>query len=95
MSKEIARRFMQCLPEPCKAILVFSSMLLYSLQLVVKILGHWPGTQLINTKMATEAKKLPYVQSAFCTTTVGKVDRLASGVMTITDTNNVQTTIQF
>jgi hypothetical protein len=45
--------------------------------------------------MATEAKKLPYVQAAFCTTTVGKADRLASGVMTITDTNNVQTTIQF
>lgn len=60
-----------------------------------RILGHWPGTQLINTKMATEAKKLPYVQSAFCTTTVGKVDRLASGVMTITDTDNIQTTIQF
>lgn len=60
-----------------------------------RILGHWPGTQLINTKMTTEAKKLPYVQAAFCTTTVGKADRLASGVMTITDTNNVQTTIQF
>ncbi|WP_324723859.1 hypothetical protein [Lelliottia sp. JS-SCA-14] len=60
-----------------------------------RILGHWPGTQLINTKMSTEAKKLSYVQSAFCTTTVGKVDRLASGVMTITDTNNIQTTIQF
>ncbi|TBM10111.1 hypothetical protein EYY83_19010 [Hafnia alvei] len=60
-----------------------------------RILGHWPGTQLINTKMATEAKKLPYVQSAFCTTTVGKADRRASGVMTITDQNNIQTTIQF
>ncbi|MEI7410047.1 hypothetical protein [Pectobacterium aroidearum] len=60
-----------------------------------RILGHWPGTQLINTKMATEAKKLSYVQSAFCTTTVGNADRIASGVMTITDQNNVQTTIQF
>ena len=60
-----------------------------------RILGKWPGTQLINTKMASEAKKLSYVQSAFCTTTVGNVDRIASGVMTITDTNNEQTTIQF
>lgn len=60
-----------------------------------RILGHWPGTQLINTKMATEAKKLSYVQSAFCTTTVGKNTRAVSGVMTITDTNNNQSTIQF
>ena len=60
-----------------------------------RILGHWPGTQLINTKMQAEALKLPYVQSAFCTTVIGKGDRAASGVMTITDTNNVQSTIQF
>ncbi|WP_433977535.1 hypothetical protein [Erwinia sp. E_sp_B01_9] len=60
-----------------------------------RILGHWPGTQLINTKMATEAKKLPYVQSAFCTTTVGKNTRAVSGVMTITDANKNQSTIQF
>ncbi|MCB4611899.1 hypothetical protein [Enterobacter asburiae] len=60
-----------------------------------RILGHWPGTQLINTKMQSEALRLPYVQSAFCTTIVGKTDRKASGVMTITDTNNIQTTINF
>lgn len=60
-----------------------------------RIVGHWPGTQLINTKMQSEALRLPYVQSAFCTTIVGKADRKASGVMTITDTNNVQTTINF
>lgn len=60
-----------------------------------RILGHWPGTQLINTKMQTEALKLDYVQSAACTVTVGKQDRLASGVMTITDQNNVESTVQF
>ncbi|WP_147196061.1 hypothetical protein [Pantoea sp. CCBC3-3-1] len=60
-----------------------------------RILGHWPGTQLINTKYASEAKKLDYVQSAFCTTTVGNGDRAATGVMTITDTNNVTSTIQY
>lgn len=60
-----------------------------------RILGHWPGTQLINSKMQSEALRLPYVQSAFCTTVVDKNDRKASGVMTITDTNNIQTTINF
>ena len=60
-----------------------------------RILGHWPGTQLINTKMQTEALKLPYVQSASCTVAIGKGDRKCSGVMTITDTNNISTTIQF
>lgn len=60
-----------------------------------RILGHWPGTQLINTKYAAEAKKLDYVQSAFCTVTVGNGDRVASGVMTITDTNNNTSTIEF
>ena len=60
-----------------------------------RILGHWPGSQLINTKMSSEALKLPYVQSAFCTTTIGRDTRSASGVMTITDTNNIQSTIQF
>lgn len=59
-----------------------------------RILGHWPGTQLINTKMASEAKKLPYVSSAFCTVSIGNNDRLASGVMTITDTNFTQSSIQ-
>lgn len=60
-----------------------------------RILGKWPGTQLINTKMATEAKKLPYVQSAFCTTTVSNGNRTASGVMTVTDTNNTKINVQF
>lgn len=60
-----------------------------------RILGHWPGTQLINTKYAAEARKLSYVQSAFCTTVVGNGDRVATGVMTITDTNNTSSTIQF
>ncbi|VEB99922.1 Uncharacterised protein [Cedecea lapagei] len=60
-----------------------------------RILGHWPGSQLINTKMATEAKKLPYVQDAFCTVTISNGDRAASGVMTLTDTNNQQSTINF
>ncbi|MCU5775134.1 hypothetical protein N5923_23250 [Erwiniaceae bacterium BAC15a-03b] len=60
-----------------------------------RILGHWPGTQLINTKMQSEAKKLLYVQDAFCTVTVGKQSRAASGVMTITDTNSIQSTVQF
>ncbi|WP_275347686.1 hypothetical protein [Xenorhabdus bovienii] len=32
-----------------------------------RILGRWPGTQLINAKMEQEALKLPYVQSASCT----------------------------
>lgn len=59
-----------------------------------RILGHWPGTQLINTKMAAEAKKLPYVQSAFCSVSIGNGDRVASGVMTLTDTNNAESTIQ-
>ncbi|MGP4254566.1 hypothetical protein [Escherichia coli] len=59
-----------------------------------RILGHWPGTQLINTKLASEAKKLPYVQSAFCTVTVANSDRTATGVMTITDTNNIQSIIE-
>ncbi len=60
-----------------------------------RILGHWPGTQLINTKMQTEALKLTYVQSAACTVTIGKGDRKCAGVMTITDTNNISSTIQF
>ncbi|WP_243466235.1 hypothetical protein [Sodalis glossinidius] len=32
-----------------------------------RILGQWPGTQFINTKMQQEAMKLPYVSSASCT----------------------------
>jgi len=60
-----------------------------------RILGHWPGTQLINTKMASEAMKLPYVQSAYCTVTIPRGTRSAAGVMTLTDTNNDTTTIQF
>lgn len=60
-----------------------------------RILGRWPGTQLINTKMQSEALKLSYVQSAFCTVTVNKESRSASGVMTITDTNFIKSTIQF
>lgn len=59
-----------------------------------KILGHWPGTQYVNTKLQTEAKKLPYVQSATCSIIIGQSDRKASGVMVITDTNNVESTIQ-
>lgn len=60
-----------------------------------RILGHWPGTQLINTKMQTEALKLPYVQSAACTVAIGKGDRKCSGVMTITDKNNITSTVVF
>jgi len=60
-----------------------------------RILGHWPGTQLINTKLQSEALKLDYVQTATCTTVIGKQDRIASGVMTITDTNYNQSTINF
>ncbi|MBH2842910.1 hypothetical protein QZQ24_14385 [Serratia marcescens] len=51
-----------------------------------RILGHWPGTQLINTKMQQEAMKLPTVSSALCTA-VSDGDRRIGGVMTITDTN--------
>ena len=60
-----------------------------------RILGHWPGSQLINTKMAAEAKKLPYVQDAFCTVTISNDTRASSGVMTLTDANFEQSTIQF
>ena len=60
-----------------------------------RILGHWPGTQLINTKMQSEALKLDYVQTATCSITIGKQDRIASGVMTITDTNFDTSNIQF
>jgi len=51
-----------------------------------RILGHWPGTQLINVKLQQEALKLPYVQSAVCTT-VSDNNRGISGVMALTDTN--------
>ncbi|PNK89137.1 hypothetical protein [Serratia odorifera] len=57
-----------------------------------RILGHWPGTQLINTKMQQEALKLPYVSSATCTAAADG-DRKISGVMTITDTNFDLTTV--
>lgn len=60
-----------------------------------RILGHWPGTQYVNTKMQTEAKKLPYVQSATCTIIIGQSDRIGNGVMTIVDTNNDESTVQF
>lgn len=60
-----------------------------------RILGHWPGTQLINTKMQSEALKIDYVQTATCTVVIGKLNRIASGVMTITDTNYNQSTINF
>ena len=60
-----------------------------------RILGHWPGTQLVNIKLQAEALKLDYVQTATCTTVIGKQDRIASGVMTITDTNYNQSTINF
>lgn len=60
-----------------------------------RILGHWPGSQLINTKMAAEAEKLPYVQDAFCTVTISNDTRVSSGVMTLTDTNFEQSIIQF
>lgn len=57
-----------------------------------RILGQWPGTQLINTKMQQEAMKLPYVSSASCTAVSGG-ERGMGGVMTITDTNFDQTTV--
>ncbi|EDM2047148.1 hypothetical protein CKT45_03120 [Salmonella enterica subsp. enterica serovar Muenchen] len=52
-----------------------------------RILGHWPGTQLINSTLQQEAVKLPTVKSALCQVSAGK-DRTATGVMYITDTNN-------
>ncbi|MDE9483274.1 hypothetical protein KKJ06_18465 [Xenorhabdus bovienii] len=57
-----------------------------------RILGHWPGTQLINAKMEQEALKLPYVQSASCTA-VSDAHRSINGVMTITDSNFDQLTV--
>lgn len=52
-----------------------------------RILGHWPGTQLINVKMQQEAMKLPYVTSAVCTA-ISDRERRITGAMIITDTNN-------
>lgn len=52
-----------------------------------RILGHWPGTQLINVKMQEEAMKLSYVASAVCTA-VSDRQRGITGVIMITDTNN-------
>lgn len=58
-----------------------------------RILGHWPGTQLVNSKLQAEALKLPYVQAAISTISIGQGTRKTSGVMVITDTNSVQSTI--
>ncbi|WP_369788290.1 hypothetical protein [Rouxiella sp. WC2420] len=58
-----------------------------------RILGHWPGTQLITSKLQSEALKLSYVQSASGTVVIGRSSRLASGVLTITDTNGVSSTV--
>lgn len=58
-----------------------------------RILGHWPGTQLITSKLQSEALKLSYVQSASGTVVIGPSTRLASGVLTITDTNGVSSTV--
>lgn len=57
-----------------------------------RILGHWPGTQLINVKMQQEALKLPYVLSAVCTA-VSNGERAITGVITLTDSNNEQSTV--
>ncbi|MCT8341934.1 MULTISPECIES: hypothetical protein [Photorhabdus] len=59
-----------------------------------RILGHWPGIQLINSKMQQEAMKLPYVQSAICKAISGD-ERTIVGTMTITDTNNQSAVVNF
>uniref|UniRef100_UPI0036DD607A hypothetical protein n=1 Tax=Photorhabdus sp. RM322S TaxID=3342825 RepID=UPI0036DD607A len=59
-----------------------------------RILGHWPGTQLINSKMQQEAVKLPYVQSAICKVINGN-ERTIAGTMIITDMNNQSTVVNF
>ncbi|WP_118987905.1 hypothetical protein [Photorhabdus sp. CRCIA-P01] len=59
-----------------------------------RILGHWPGIQLINSKMQQEAMKLPYVQSAICEVISGD-ERTIVGTMTITDTNNQSVVVNF
>lgn len=53
-----------------------------------RILGHWPGTQLVNATLQQEALKLPTVSAAICQVTVDKA-RTVTGVLRITDTNNV------
>lgn len=52
-----------------------------------RILGHWPGTQLVNATLQQEALKLPTVSAAICQVTVDKA-RTVTGVLRITDTNN-------
>jgi hypothetical protein len=58
-----------------------------------KILGHWPGTQLIASKFQAEALKLPTVQSAYCTPPYDRKLRKTGGVMTLVDTNGVSSGI--
>ncbi|EDW2469849.1 hypothetical protein YK10_004879 [Salmonella enterica subsp. enterica] len=52
-----------------------------------RILGHWPGTQLVNSTLQQEALKLPTVSAAICQVSVDKA-RTVTGVLRITDTNN-------
>lgn len=52
-----------------------------------RILGHWPGTQLVNATLQQEALKLPTVRAAICQVIVDKA-RTVTGVLRITDTNN-------
>ncbi|AXE03424.1 hypothetical protein POJ91_001047 [Salmonella enterica] len=52
-----------------------------------RILGHWPGTQLVNATLQQEALKLPTVSAAICQVSVDKA-RTVTGVLRITDTNN-------
>lgn len=59
-----------------------------------QILGHWPGTQLINSKLQSEALKLPYVQQAVCSSLITDSTRIASGVLVVTDTNGEEMQIQ-
>lgn len=59
-----------------------------------QILGRWPGTQLINSKLQSEALKLPYVQQAVVSSLISDTTRIASGVMVLTDTNGDEMQIQ-
>ncbi|MGS0963685.1 hypothetical protein, partial [Salmonella enterica] len=52
-----------------------------------RILGHWPGTQLVNATLQQEALKLPTVRAAICQVAVDN-SRTVTGVLRITDTNN-------
>lgn len=57
------------------------------------ILGKNPGTGVVQSALETEALRLPYIATADATVVVKRSDRECSGVIVVTDTNGISSTV--